>query len=139
MDDLMLSQDWKVEKVWRWNSPSHINTQEILSAERLMKQGAICRPSTCFPVLMDSNVGLSALVKGTSPSRGLRRSLRSPFFHFGPTRWLPADHPTRDHPLPTTCASLLPCNCPGLWPQETCLDLVQTDSVAAWKLSSLVL
>lgn len=53
---------------------------------------------------MDSNVGLSALVKG-KPSRGLRKALRRsgairaigniyPAYHFGPTRWLPADHPS---------------------------------------------
>lgn len=67
---------------------------------------------------MDSTVGLSSLVKGRSPSHGLRRALRRagttviagciyPAFQFGPTRLLPADHPTRDTNFPESCASIL--------------------------------
>ena len=119
VNDIMLSKEWHTQKVWRWKKPSHINIQEILAAERLMRQEAVRHPSTRFPVFMDSNVGLSALVKGRSPSKGLRSSLRRcgstivagnlyPGYHFGPTRWLPADHPTRDHDFPEVCRSLIP-------------------------------
>ncbi|CAK9068890.1 Uncharacterized protein SCF082_LOCUS34606 [Durusdinium trenchii] len=69
-------------------------------------------------IAMDSNVGLSALVKGRTPSFGLRRALRKagatiiagclyPAFQFGPTRLLPADHPTRDVDFPAPCVSFI--------------------------------
>ena len=110
-NEIILASRWSLEKVWRWKRPMHINIQEALAAERLFKQEAIIRPKTRFPVIMDSNVGLSALAKGRSPSRGLRNALRRagstlvvgclyPSIHFGPTRILPADCPTRDHDFP---------------------------------------
>lgn len=64
------------------------------------------------------NVSLSALVKGRSPSYGLRPALRRagatlvagciyPSYHFGPTRILPADHPTGDASVPDPGPSIL--------------------------------
>ena len=63
-NEVILSNQWKLEKVWRWKKPSHINIQEALAAERLFKQEAILRPKTRFSLIMDSNVGLLALAKG---------------------------------------------------------------------------
>ena len=137
VNDVMLSNHWHTQKVWRWKRPSHINIQEIQAAERLMKQEAICHPSTRFPVIMDSNVGLSALVKGRSPSRGLRKFVRRcgstivagnlyPGYHFGPTRWLPADHPTRDHDFPDQCCSLAP-------PEASFEDYIQVQKLSGIK------
>lgn len=76
VNDVILSRQWKLEQVWRWQKPAHINIQETMAAERLFKQEAASRPKTRFPLFMDSNVSLSALVKGRSPSKGLRKCLR---------------------------------------------------------------
>ena len=95
---------------------AHINIQESASVYRLMKRGALVHPSSRFSIVMDSNVGLSAFVKGRSPSHGLRKVLRRtgavavagclyPAYHFGPTRLNIADCPTRDSELPSPCKS----------------------------------
>ncbi|CAK8990023.1 unnamed protein product [Durusdinium trenchii] len=129
-----LKAKWKVDKVWSWRSPKHINIQEVLAAERLMKEQAVSWPKSRFPVVMDSNVGMSALVKGRSPSDGLRPALRRagstivagalyPAYHFGPTRLLPADHPTRDNEFPPPCRSCRP-------PEATCTELLQFSKVS---------
>ena len=118
VNDVLLSGKWKVEKVWKWKVPQHISIQEVLSANALLKEIAIKKPKSRLVVAMDSNVGLSSLVKGRSPSHGLRRALRRagatviagclyPAFQFGPTRLLPADHPTRDTCFPESCKSVL--------------------------------
>ena len=117
-NDVLLSADWKVEESWSWRKPSHINLQETSSACKLLKRLAIREPCTRQVVIMDSNVGLSALVKGRSPSFGLRRHLRRagalivagclyPSYHFGPTRWNVADCPTRDLAFPEKSKSAL--------------------------------
>jgi hypothetical protein len=110
-NDVLLSGRWKYGKAWRWKRPTHINILESASAGKLLKDLALLKPCTRSVIVMDSNVGLSALVKGRSPSNGLRPSIRRagaicvvgslyPSFHFGPTRWNTADCPTRDYPLP---------------------------------------
>ena len=133
-NDVLLSAKWKVDKVWSWRSPKHINIQEVLAAERLMKEQAVSWPKSRFPVVVDSNVGMSALVKGRSPSDGLRPALRRagstivagalyPAYHFGPTRLLPADHPTPENEFPPPCRSCLP-------PEATCAELLQFSKVS---------
>ena len=115
-NDLLVSGDWRVEQQWEWKVPAHINIQESASVYRLMKRGALVHPSSRFSIVMDSNVGLSAFVKGRSPSHGLRKVLRRtsavavagclyPAYHFGPTRLNIADCPTRDSELPSPCKS----------------------------------
>lgn len=110
-NDVLLSGRWKYGKAWRWKRPTHINILESASAGKLLKDLALLKPCTRSVIVMDSNVGLSAQVKGRSPSNGLRPSVRRagaicvvgslyPSFHFGPTRWNTADCPTRDYPLP---------------------------------------
>lgn len=109
-NDVLLDGAWSTDAVWRWKKPLHINIQETLTVVHLLKSLAVAQPKSRPVIVMDSNVGLSALVKGRSPSRGLRKALRKagattivgalyPGYHYGPTRMLPADHPTRDHGL----------------------------------------
>ena len=117
-NDILVSGDWRVEQQWEWKVPSHINIQESGSVYRLLKRAALLHPSSRFSVVMDSNVGLSAFVKGRSPSYGLRKVLRRsgavavagglyPAYHFGPTRLNIADCPTRDLELPEPCIALV--------------------------------
>jgi hypothetical protein len=67
-NDILVSGDWRVEQQWEWKVPSHINIQESGAVYRLLKRAALLHPSSRFSVVMDSNVGLSAFVKGRSPS-----------------------------------------------------------------------
>ena len=116
-NDVLVSGSWSVDDVWKWRKPGHINIREISSASRLLHSLALSAPKTRQIIVMDSNVGLSALVKGRSPSYGLQKALRRsgaaivggclyPAFIFGPTRIIPADHPTRDHEIPRPSKSL---------------------------------
>ena len=116
-NDLLVSGDWQVQDVWRWKKPGHINIREVASASRLLHQLAVEQPCSRPVIVMDSNVGLSALVKGRSSSYGLQKALRRtgaavvagglyPAYLFGPTRIIPADHPTRDHAIPEPSTSI---------------------------------
>ena len=110
-NEVLLSSSWKVQSVWRWKRPRHINIQETGAVLSLEKKLALTQPKTSFVCALDSNVGLCSLVKGRSSSNGLRPVLRKvgatvvagclySGYHFAPTRWNPADHPTRDHDMP---------------------------------------
>eukprot|EP00435_Cladocopium_sp_Y103_P034036 s1336_g8.t1 len=111
MNDVLLSSRWEEVSAWRWKVPRHINIQETTVVEVLLRKLAISCPCSRPVVALDSNVGLCSLVKGRSPSRGLQPVLRKigatavvgslyPAHHFSPTRWNPADHPTRDTEIP---------------------------------------
>ena len=110
-NEVLLSKKWETVAEWRWNRPRHINIHETSVVEVLFKKLALDGGGTRDVVALDSNVGLSALVKGRSSSLGLRPVLRRigatlvagnlfPAYHFAPTRWNPADHPTRDNEIP---------------------------------------
>ena len=69
----------------------------MASASRLLHEFAASTPRPRPVIDMDSNVGLSALVKGRSPSYGFQKALRRdgaasvagclyPVYHVGPTR-----------------------------------------------------
>ena len=121
-NDVLVTSEWAVKDDWKWKKPAHINIHETAAVSRLYKQRAISSPKTRFSVGIDSNVALSALAKGRSPSFGLRPVLRRacctclagclyPSHHFAPTRWNTADCPTRDTELPqpsphSICSSL---------------------------------
>ena len=86
---------------------SHINIHESASVLKLLKAQAVSSPKSRFAVGVDSNVALSALAKGRSPSYGLRPVMRRaacvciagclyPSYLFAPTRWNPSDSPTRN-------------------------------------------
>ena len=120
-NDILCSSEWSVRKVWRWKRPRHINIHETTAVCILLKDLALLRSGSRPVIALDSNVGLSALVKGRSPSLGLQPVLRKvgataiaghlfPAYHFAPTRLNPADHPTRDNPLPPALSSALSSN-----------------------------
>ena len=136
-NDMLVSGDWQVERSWRWKKPGHINVREVVVASRLLHDLASKSPKTRPVIVMDSNVGLSSLVKGRSPSYGLQRVLRRvgaasvagslyPAYHFGPTRMIPADHPTRDHDIPPPCKSFLR----STDTLEYCLSLAKVQGLA---------
>lgn len=106
-NDLLVSSRWKVVDQWTWKKPAHINIHESASVLKLLKTQAVTSPKSRFAVGVDSNVALSALPKGRSPSYGLRPVMRSaacvclagclyPAYLFAPTRWNPSDSPTRN-------------------------------------------
>lgn len=120
-NDVLLSASWKPVRAWRWPRPRHINIQESTVVEVLLRQLALDTPKTRQVIALDSNVGLSSLVKGRSSSKGLQPVLRRvgatvvvgslyPAYHFSPTRWNPADHPTRDNEMPEPLKSGLDQN-----------------------------
>lgn len=75
-NDVLLGAQWREEKSWRWKKLQHINILESASTCRLLKELALAKPCARNVLVMDSNVALSALVKGRSPSLGLRPSTR---------------------------------------------------------------
>ena len=110
-NDIAQTAHWKVRKSWHWKKPRHINIQEASAFLQLSYDLAMTSPNTRFSVGLDSNVALSAIQKGRSPSYGLRPYMRKigttltagclyPSLHFFPTRLNPADHPTRNNKLP---------------------------------------
>ena len=110
-NDLLVSSEWAVVDDWTWKAPAHINIHETASVLRLLKRQAVRSPKKRLAVGVDSHVGLSALAKGRSPSYGLRPVLRRacccclagclyPAYLFAPTRWNPADCPTRNLEFP---------------------------------------
>lgn len=62
VNDLLVSGGWFVKKSWSWKKPAHINTLEVGSACRLLKELALESPRSRFAMILDSNVGRSALV-----------------------------------------------------------------------------
>ena len=110
VNDLLVSSHWKVGKVWRWKSKSHINILETATIGKLFKDLARRKPSSRVSVAVDSHVALASIAKGRSPSIGLRPCLRRiaailiagdiyPALHYAPTRLNPADHPSRRNEL----------------------------------------
>lgn len=105
-----LASEWKEAKSWTWKKRAHINVLEAAAYGRLCYHAAVHHRSR-FPVGMDSNVALSSIIKGRSPSYALRPSLRRIgattvvgclylAHHFFPTRMNPSDHPTRNSAIP---------------------------------------
>ena len=119
-NDLLLGGGWSVQKKsWKWRGAAHINIFESTVVNRLLKELSLTKPKNRCSIILDSNVGLSAHVKGRTPSFGLRPCLRRsgaivvagclyPSYHFGPTRLNVADCPTRDYELPPACLSVIP-------------------------------
>ena len=124
--DLALSLDWTVDEVWAWKGQVHINILEASALARLFKQLALRASPLRFVALCDSQVARCAVIKGRSPSPGLRHATRRtsalclaaglyPAGLFCPTRWIPADGPTRDRPIDPPVASLGP----SFWNRQT--------------------
>lgn len=94
-NDVLVSAKWKTVSVWTWRKPLHINILESRVVLPLLKKLALSSPGIRQVVALDSNVGLSALAKGRSPSYGLRPCIRKtgativagrlyPAYHFAP-------------------------------------------------------
>ena len=112
-----LSAPWKEEKSWLWKKSPHINILETSAYARLLYSMAAKHPRSRFPVGLDSNVALSAVVKGRSPFlvetsleedwSYYHRWVSYPACHFFPTRYNPSDHPTRDTQIPGPSPSFI--------------------------------
>jgi len=124
-NEVLLSAKWRPVSVWTWRRPMHINILETRVVLALMKRLALSTPGIRQVVALDSNVGLSALAKGRSPSYGLRPCVRKtgatvvagrlyPAYQFAPTRLNPADHPTSDNLIPEPSQQA--------WPPEASLE-----------------
>ncbi|CAE6913350.1 unnamed protein product [Symbiodinium microadriaticum] len=110
INDSLLSANWEVEKVWRWERPRHINALETEAGVTVLRNLAR-GPGDLGPVMiLDSSCARGALAKGRSSAKLLRPSLRRaaaicvagglyPVYAFGPTRLNVSDDPTRDTPL----------------------------------------
>ena len=110
-NDVVSSARWKTVLVWTWRRPFHINLLETRVVLSLMKRLAFRSPGIRQVAALDSNVGLSALAKGGSSSFGLCPCIQKIgaavvagclylAYQFAPTRFNPADHPTRDNQIP---------------------------------------
>ena len=110
-NDLSTGLDWKNVHSWSWKGSSHINLLEVASALRVYEKEAKDGGDVRFCSLVDSHVALRALARGRSSSLALRHLLKrasclSVAFglysagRFTPTRFNPADCPTRDKELP---------------------------------------
>ena len=110
VNSIALSAEWKVDSVWTYRKPCHINILEMTAlcklAERLARRSQSLRVSA----LMDSFVCSEASSKGRTSSLGLAPPLRrfcaisvacSLYFctPFVPTRLNASDDPTRDAPI----------------------------------------
>ena len=113
-NEALLSLDWEVGLVWRWQRERHINALETESAVSLLRslarEGRDQRPV----MILDSSCARGALAKGRSSAKLLRPSLRKagalcvagglfPAYTFGPTRLNVSDDPTRAAPLREAC------------------------------------
>ena len=117
-DDLCLALPWKTVSSWRWKGQSHINVLETAATLKLYRDLAREGGDVKFVYLSDSHVARSSLARGRTSSTALRPLMKQssslcigyglyPSGRFVPTRWNPADHPTRDHVLPVPTPSSL--------------------------------
>ena len=110
INSVALSANWKLDKVWEFKKPSHINILEFSVLEKLALSLVSSGKSQRVVSLADSFVVSAAASKGRTSSHGLAPVLRR--FNalcvagvlyinvpFVPTRLNCADDPTRDAPL----------------------------------------
>ena len=110
INSVALSANWKLDKVWEFKKPSHINILEFSVLEKLALSLVSSGKSQRVVSLADSFVVSAAASKGRTSSQGLAPVLRR--FNalcvagglyinvpFVPTRLNCADDPTRDAPL----------------------------------------
>ena len=107
VNEVCLSCSWSLLSVWAFRVSSHINLLELSAVLRLVTRLVKKGKSLRVVILVDSNVVRCAASKGRSSSRALSRLLSRlaalsvvgglfVVFGFIPTRWNPADDPTRD-------------------------------------------
>ena len=109
-NDLLISRQWHLGKVWHWKSKAHINILESRGALEVVKDVAVRHSSQRAVGLLDSRVAKGALAKGRSTAKGLQRTCKAVAafelardiymgWLFAPTRLNTADDPTRDVPV----------------------------------------
>ena len=105
-NDVCVGLEWKDTASWNWKRQSHINVLEGKAVLRLLSKVAFRGGDVKLPFLCDSHVARSAIAKGRSPSGALRILLKQisstcvayglyPAGVFAPTRFNPADYPSR--------------------------------------------
>ena len=110
-NDACLSLMWKEWAAWEWKGSSHVNILEAAATLKLYRDLAMRGGDVRSVYLGESHVARSALARGRTSSLALRpllmqaSSLSIAYGLYGagryaPTRWNPADHPTRDSSLP---------------------------------------
>lgn len=117
-NDVLVSANWKEVSSWSWSGSSHINVLETSAVLKLFKKVALDGGDCRLTYFIDSHVGKSALCRGRSASASLQPLLKRacswclsfglyPAGRFSPTRYNPADHPTRNKQIPEATASSL--------------------------------
>lgn len=139
VNEASLSSSWKVHSSWSFKRQSHINILEEASLLRLANSLARVKKPLRVVALVDSFVVRGATSKGRSSSKALSAVLRRVgavsvaaglYFTlpYVPTRWNPADDPTRD-------AELRP-SYPGLdldeWEEEDLYLLSELPKTKRW-------
>ena len=110
-NELSVAWQWKEYDSWVWRKKSHINVLETGAILRLFRRVAEEGGDRRVLFLADSHVARSIVARGRSSAGALAGALRKmcaictaygiyPAGRFSPTRWNPADHPTRNSPIP---------------------------------------
>lgn len=113
VNDVLLSSQWEEHRDWFWQHKAHINVLETSTVTSLFREIIAEEEEDMRQnVLVDSSVAKGALAKGRSSAFSLQPTLRRsacyqiaggifPAYSFAPTRWNPADAPTRDKDMPS--------------------------------------
>jgi hypothetical protein len=139
VNEVALASSWRVLNSWTFKRMSHINILEEASILRLVNYLGRLRKPLRAVALVDSFVVRGATSKGRSSSRALSAILRrvgAASVAFGvyltlpfvPTRWNPADDPTRDVQLRCAYGSL------GIdeWEEDELYMLSELPRVKKW-------
>ncbi len=105
-NDLCLGGGWSEHSKWRWKGHSHVNILEAAATVKLFRDIAKQGGDPQVLYFGDSHVARSSLARGRTSSVALRPILKQassiclayglyPAGRYAPTRWNPADHPTR--------------------------------------------
>ena len=129
LNDLLQTDGWRCDLVWRWKHSTHINLLESNAYVTLLRGLASQGGDMRFACLLDSRVAKGSHAKGRSSSKALMPSLRKAAaiatasglygsFGFAPTRLNVADDPTRDKSLRSSSALS--------WVEGASPDLIRT-------------
>ena len=110
-NDLCLNLRWATRSSWKWKGAAHVNLLETAATLKLYRSIALEGGDARFTYLGDSHVARSSLARGRTSSLAMRPLLKQASSlsiayglyaagRFAPTRWNPADHPSRDSPIP---------------------------------------
>ena len=137
-NDLCLGQRWRTTASWSWKGASHVNLLETAATLKLFRSIALGGGDARFVYLGDSHVARSSLARGRTSSLAMRPLLKQssslciayglyPAGRFCPARWNPADHPSRDAPIPPP----VPCSLLSL-PIDTLIWICSNPKLKRW-------